>query len=255
MNDFKVAAFQLLITKEVEKLITTFNEKNIKVLIIKGFPLSKLIYENETERQYSDVDIYIDRVSLPEAIEALESLGYANIRGWIPQSIALQIPMRKKASGVNIDIDLHYELTSFPVINREFLFSNCYQNSIEFNVTEKTLARTFSYDDAWYFSVYHLMLEEKRGNENTERWKTDIEKLVPYTQSVRNNEIKSIDAKHPFFKALATHSDGKFDFIKFKFINSSNKLKFLMETLFPPKGELSYTNKYASRLSRLIKTK
>ena len=47
----------------------------------------------------------------------------------------------------------------------------------------------------------------------------------------------------------------KFDFLKFKFLNCNNRLKFIKETLFPPKGELSYTNKYTSRISRLLKVK
>ena len=255
MNNFKTAAFQLMVSKEIKELVLTFEKRSIKLLVIKGFPLSKLIYETESERQYADVDIYIDKTNLPQAIEALESLGYANIRGWIPESIALQIPMRKSASGINIDIDLHYELTSFPVINNEFSFLNCYENSIDFNVTEDTTAKTFSYEDAWYFSVYHIMLERKRGNDNTSRWETDIEKLRPYTKLIKDNAVKNIDKTHPFYKELSTYSAGKFDFLKFKFLNCNNRLKFIKETLFPPKGELSYTNKYTSRISRLLKVK
>lgn len=241
---------RLLILNEVKKVCMYLDLKGIKFLVIKGFPFSKIIYNDELDRKFCDIDIFISNKDLKKTKTALEKQSYSNIRGWLPREISKQVTYRKKIHSVNVDIDLHYELTQFRTINKEFTFDRLFQRSIEFKIDDVT-ARTFCHEDSYVFSKYHLQLEIYRGNRDTIKWEEDIRRLSTH---ININKIKYEKSFINFMKQLKKNnrkfSTLKYFFLRFK--EAANKVTFIKETIIPPKQELKYTNKYRSRLHRIL---
>ncbi|PRO71079.1 hypothetical protein C6Y40_23785 [Alteromonas alba] len=241
---------RLLVLNEVKKVCTYLDLKGIKFLVIKGLPFSKIIYNDELDRKFCDIDIFISNRDLEKTKTALEKLSYSNIRGWVPREISKQVTYRKKIHSVNVDIDLHYELTQFRTINRVFTFDSLFQRSIEFEIDDVT-TQTFCHEDSYIFSKYHLQLEIYRGNKETKKWEEDVQKL---SKHINTDKIKYEKSFINFIKKLKKN-DSKYSTLKYfylRFKESDNKLIFIKETIIPPKQELKYTNKYRSRLHRIL---
>lgn len=281
-NPHKLVAHRLLINQEIVKLVDELNLANIKFLTIKGFAVSKVYYSNEIERQFGDIDFYIDEKDLVRFISIASKLGYTNIRGWVPQAIAKQIPLRKVAHNQVIDIDLHYQLTVFDDINSHLSFAKCFEHAITFKESNRTIC-TFSHTDAYLFSLYHCALELKKGNTDITKWKKDLQNIyriieqkseIPnlvlalqntgfhqllnctdQTEVLHHMSNKPLSSR--FLHQLSSRSASQLAFILFKFWHTPNRLKyrFMIETLLPPVQELNYSGKYKSRLHRLFSIK
>ncbi|MEQ5806153.1 nucleotidyltransferase family protein [Alteromonas sp. NFXS44] len=237
---------RLVFYKELANVVALLNERKILFLFIKGLPLSILLYEDNTKRLYSDIDLFISKKDLCPTISSLSALGFINVRGWIPKEVSKQITLRKIVYGIPIDIDLHYELTQFKTINDTLDFNSIYKQSIEFSFGN-CVCKTMPYNIALDFSIYHLKLERMRGNLETFKWEKDIEllikklKFVPFVNNLTITEFIDLNKKRQ-----------KYSYFLFRLLECRRKLTFLKESLFPPKSELSYSGKYKTRLHRLL---
>lgn len=269
MNLDEKIASRLLLKNELVSIKKILDREDIPFLIIKGFALSNSIYKNELDRDFSDIDIYIKNSHLAKTLNLFYSIGFVNIRGWIPTTISKQIPLQKLSLNQKINIDLHFELTIFPFMNDAFAFDRCFYESIEFFI-DKYKFNTFCPTDNYLYLRYHLLLEKKRGNINVQKWENDI-KLLKEKYDIKlpsyklYNDAKWLLSENISKLQFSSHKD---EFVKnlnkksssisyqlFKLKYSESKLKFLKEVLFPPKEELQYTNKYTTRFHRLFKLK
>ena len=67
---------QLLMEKQLAEIIFKLDENNIDNAVLKGAPLDRKIYGNQTKRVYKDIDILINYSQLNNANENLLSLGF-----------------------------------------------------------------------------------------------------------------------------------------------------------------------------------
>ena len=65
-----------ILKEETLKLFERFNEKNLKVIHLKGTTLYEDLYDNIGKREINDIDILIERKDLKEVYSVLEDLGY-----------------------------------------------------------------------------------------------------------------------------------------------------------------------------------
>jgi len=107
--------------REMVKVVELLEHNNILSIPFKGAPLSILCYGDISKRQYSDIDIFINREDKDRAIEILNSIGYRESLNipysqreyWYSQS--KDISLRNNSLGVTIE--LHWELfdRDFPI--------------------------------------------------------------------------------------------------------------------------------------------
>ena len=248
MKNFEIVRREI-IESEVISISRRFDREGLRFLFLKGLPFSVLLYDDRYSRKFSDIDLLIDEKDRNQVIATFEELGYVNTRGWIPKEIAKQVTMRKIRYGINIDFDLHYELTQFRYINERFNFDKLFNYSIKFELNEYTL-RSMDYLSSLNFSIYHLELEVLRGNSNTDKWFEDIYRLTSKLADkpfVLDREVCNYLSENKNF--------GSKRYLLMRFLESKDKLTFINETMFPPLGELIFSGRYKSRLHRLFRLK
>ena len=73
---FDIVKLNMLMTKELIKLVQELEEKNIDIITFKGPTLSKLAYDDVISRQYLDLDILIKEDNIFEMALLLKKLNY-----------------------------------------------------------------------------------------------------------------------------------------------------------------------------------
>ena len=73
---YKNSFRNVLIYEEAKKVLSSFGERGINTIILKGIFLAENIYKNAALRPMTDIDILIRKADLPRANEVLVSLGY-----------------------------------------------------------------------------------------------------------------------------------------------------------------------------------
>jgi len=99
--------------KQLQVVVSRFQEKGLQFCILKGFPLNFLIYDTRPLRFSKDIDIWVHPHSRQEAHDILVSLGYRytpQLTFWISR-ICKDFTYRTSES----EIELH----QFPVLNPE----------------------------------------------------------------------------------------------------------------------------------------
>ena len=109
-------AQSLVLQKEKQRLSKAFADSGVAFAWLKGAALAETIYPAPAMRTMSDLDVLIEKASIPAAHDALANAGYRTpltglgseqirARQYIRQSGAFQIP-----------IDVHWDLNSAPVL-------------------------------------------------------------------------------------------------------------------------------------------
>lgn len=102
-----------IVEQHFKHALHTLSDRNIKLVVLKGFALGHTVYSSHLMRTKSDVDIIV-AVNDSDTVNAVfTSLGYKNPRGWTPTEIINQFSMRKTLSpGLNVDFDIHLHLSN-----------------------------------------------------------------------------------------------------------------------------------------------
>lgn len=82
MKDLRVAYYattsrNIRFLNELSKLLKTFNDANIEVVVLKGAALAETVYQNIALRPFGDIDLLIREDKMPDAEEILSDLGYS----------------------------------------------------------------------------------------------------------------------------------------------------------------------------------
>ena len=69
-------ARNLLLYDELNRVLKSFEEKEIPVVVVKGLALAELVYKNIALRPMADADLLVQKRSLPEVMKTLFKLGF-----------------------------------------------------------------------------------------------------------------------------------------------------------------------------------
>jgi hypothetical protein len=104
-------------TSEVRRIMTSFADAQIPVSVLKGVPLSQILFSSPNARHVGDIDILTTPAELPRQIELLAALGYKliNPRSRLtPNRLASYVSFWKDFTFVNtntgFELDLHWRL-------------------------------------------------------------------------------------------------------------------------------------------------
>ena len=111
-------AFEALrATNELRRITTIFTAAGIQVSVLKGVPLSYLLFGNPNSRHVGDIDILTQPTRLPEQIALLSQLGYEIVNPksrLTPRRIAAYVQFWKDLTFQNrttgFELDLHWRL-------------------------------------------------------------------------------------------------------------------------------------------------
>jgi hypothetical protein len=113
----------LALHQDLAEILRAINEKGIPVIVLKGALLADSVYSNVGLRAMSDLDLLIPPESVKVALDVLKKLGYSHApdekdrtHEYIIQHDVKLCLVRQKPRPVFLD--LHWDLTSFPPLNR-----------------------------------------------------------------------------------------------------------------------------------------
>lgn len=276
---------QTFIDSETNKALSFLNFKNIRFVILKGFALSRTVYNNRVDRIRADVDILVDESHYSSTKAVLSTLGYYNPRGWEPKLVINQFTMRRKLSNdLHLDFDIHLkisnnksldEILKLPEISKEAVFDQSCGSLLIGNV------------HALFHSLFHMMNHMSEGDQVKLVWLYDIHLLVlklslqdteRFLTLVNNAKIGAVvvaglEMCHKYFKnikldSLITHAQKCNSSEKYAHLLQVNrrfniffrdllaiqgiykKILFLCETIFPSRHEIY--NKYGDINKRYL---
>jgi hypothetical protein len=126
----------LLLDAELGRSLAALRTGDVPVLVLKGAAHAALLYDTPTLRSYGDLDLLVEPARLPEAIEALATVGYLPVDPAGPAAYAPGCSYRQGLSLMGprgVLIDLHNRLTEPPFgvrIDVEDLFAGAQRLSI-----------------------------------------------------------------------------------------------------------------------------
>jgi len=116
------ASHNILLLKELEKILITFENKNIPVVVLKGAALLENVYLNVALRPMNDIDILVKKESLSKVNIVLKKCGYfdlckATIKTQRTVSPYLNSKVYRKPSCEDCFLHVHWHLvnTTIPV--------------------------------------------------------------------------------------------------------------------------------------------
>ncbi len=160
----KANAFEALrSTAEVERIAARFAQTGISLSVMKGVPLSQVLFGNPNARHVGDIDLLTGGEGLPEQIALLAELGYARVNPasrLTPHRLASYVEFWKDFTFRNdrtgFELDLHWRLFNnrFHPANR-ILSGASYDTMTVFGVP----MRVFSLRDQFIYIAAHGVLD------------------------------------------------------------------------------------------------
>ena len=160
----KMNAFEALRSSaEVKRIAERFAGAGIGLSVMKGVPLSQVLFGNPNARHVGDIDLLTAPARLPEQIALLAELGYARVNpssGLTPHRIASYVSFWKDFTFRNertgFELDLHWRLFNnrFHAANR-ILSEASYATVKVFGVP----MRVFSLRDQFIYIAAHGALD------------------------------------------------------------------------------------------------
>lgn len=150
-----------LISDAMFEIIPALRQKGIRVMVLKGPALSLLLYNKPDERQYRDLDLYIERDDFIRSIPIIKSLGYEIITPEndipvfnenLPGAKGHHLVFMNKTDAVIIEVHSGFYLSEndlFLANNDNFIW---HEKTIIFN--SKEIAVPDDYDH-WIFILCH----------------------------------------------------------------------------------------------------
>ena len=160
----KANAFEALrSTAEVKRIAARFAQAGLSVSVMKGVPLSQVLFGNPNARHVGDIDLLTGPHRLPEQIALLAEMGYARVNPasrLTPHRIASYVEFWKDFTFRNqrtgFEMDLHWRLFNnrFHAANR-ILSDASYGTVAVFGVP----MRVFSLRDQFIYIAAHGVLD------------------------------------------------------------------------------------------------
>jgi len=126
--------------------------KSTPCIVLKGLPLARRLFDDELLRESTDVDLWIDRSSLPHADAALKAIGYQPES--VPRPWATNQTIYIDKIGQRLPIELHWSLTQPPL--RAPSFKQAWSQSINVSAHDLTW-HELSDDHTWIALLFHML--------------------------------------------------------------------------------------------------
>ncbi len=152
----------LLFSASVEEIFCVFEQKQLRVLLVKGLAVESWLYDKQGVRLSCDIDLFVDREDVEAAVECLTEMGYelTDLSGRLkPGSRLLRQYLRTRKDMALLHgktgamVELHWQLveihSAFPLS-----FVQAWQARCEFKIEEQALASLTNAQHAVYL-CYH----------------------------------------------------------------------------------------------------
>jgi len=115
------------------ELSQAFANSAIRGLVIKGAALAQSHYPSPGLRPRVDTDLFIDPTQMAQAHEVLLAANWQPVSSNFSAVVLPERTYQKRFSGAVISLDLHWALSSRPLLARALPFESLYLNSIAFD--------------------------------------------------------------------------------------------------------------------------
>jgi len=100
----------LILSNELAKIITAFNEHSIETICLKGIPLVVCLYGNPFLRYVGDIDILVHPEDISKATALLTNLGYQQEVTQQKNAHSFHEGVFWKKASIHLIVELHYHL-------------------------------------------------------------------------------------------------------------------------------------------------
>lgn len=175
-TNLEIASRNMMMTAELLKVIKLLDENGIRALAIKGPVLSQIIHGDITQRQFSDVDLLVEKSDMYHSLELLSQNGYASqypiafLKNNTLLTVGKDFPTTNTTN--NVLIEFHWKLFLDRHIKKSNinLFSDSNYICTINNVSVETL-------EIGALLLYLLLHGSKHYWERIE-WVVDIDRLI-----------------------------------------------------------------------------
>jgi len=125
-----------LLEKQLEEILSAFKDKEIRVLVMKGPALGKMVYTDPVLRPASDLDILVKPDQVVHSRAVLEGLGYKCLGKRFEISRDFyndEIFVNQKNQRHNRQVELHWDLHRFSGIRRDVGVADLIDRAAEVN--------------------------------------------------------------------------------------------------------------------------
>lgn len=191
ITNLEIASRNMMMTAEMLKVIKLLDENGIRALAIKGPILSQIIHGDITQRQFSDVDLLVEKSDMYKSLELLTSIGYesqysiAFLKNNTLLSVGKDFPTTHTKN--NVLIEFHWKLFLDRHIKKSDinLFSDSNYSCMINNTSVETL-------ELGALLLYLLLHGSKHYWERLE-WIVDIDRLIRlHSEEMDWNELGKI---------------------------------------------------------------
>lgn len=169
----------LLWKQEITNIYNSLHNANIRLLLVKGFPLSYTLYPEPHLRIYSDIDIlFPEYESVERAWNILQETGYTRPVIVSGKYISHQFSCyRTGTSGFSFALDLHWRISNHNFFANALTFDELESSSIPLTGIEQEM-RTLSPEYALLFACMHRVAHIPFGEADRLAWLYDIHLLA-----------------------------------------------------------------------------
>ncbi len=149
----------LISDKQLADISDAFEAGGIEFLALKGAALARTMYPDRFTRPCCDIDILVRPGDVSRARVALETAGYACKYPNFDVSRSFfceEVYHDKWHGGKYIAVELHWNLTAFPALNRHFDIEDYFRRSIAIRAGNRWVSAMDAADSVIYLST-HLM--------------------------------------------------------------------------------------------------
>lgn len=193
---------------ELDKILESFNRKNIRVILLKGTHLLKFVYPSIGLRPIADLDLFIDRDNFVLANKILTEMGYkiqANLKNINPDFNEIYRENFQKAinyGSVNHrhHIDLHYKIfNQFEGLNLDEYMAGIWERTEEVKIGSH-IARIMKPDDLILHLSHHYVYKH---DFDILKYFIDLHLIIDkYQNSIDWDVLFNISKKYGMFKSL-----------------------------------------------------
>ena len=171
-----LAASSLLLQAECRRALAAF-PPDMPVLVLKGSALAYWLYPQPFLRECSDIDLLLPtRVHAEQAAGHLGAVGYAMHHQ--PDDLAHELLCRRElGNGMQIDLDVHWQLANAPVFAALFSFDELHAASMPLSGLGPT-ARGLGPVHAFIHACVHRAINVYTGIGDRLKWLYDLHLLA-----------------------------------------------------------------------------
>jgi len=160
---YQTARRNVLLFHELEAVLAALNAAEIPVIVLKGAALAHTVYRNPAVRPMCDVDLLVQERDLAPALQQLAQQGYTIIP---PLGYRSEVMVRK-ATAVDIVLELHWRLFVSPAYSHAFPLAHAWQSAPHIQI-EGAFAQVLPPDALLLHLVGHQVLHH--GGLETQHW-------------------------------------------------------------------------------------